>query len=47
MKDFSSLEVNSIQRSKANAIEVADFTVMAKIVTTAPDTNIKGQAPAK
>jgi hypothetical protein len=31
MKDFSSLEVNSIQRGKRNAIEVTDFTVMAKL----------------
>jgi hypothetical protein len=31
MKDFSSLEVNSIQRSKTNAVEVTDFTVMAKL----------------
>jgi hypothetical protein len=31
MKDFSSLEVNSIQRGKTNAIEVTDFTVMAKV----------------
>ncbi len=31
MKDFSSLEVNSIQRGKTNAIEVTDFTVMAKL----------------
>jgi len=31
MKDFSSLEVNSIQRSKINTIEVTDFTVMAKL----------------
>ena len=31
MKDFSSLEVNSIQRSKTNAVEVTDFTVMAKV----------------
>ena len=31
MKDFSSLEVNSIQRGKINAIEVTDFTVMAKL----------------
>lgn len=31
MKDFSSLEVNSIQRSKVNAVEVTDFTVMAKL----------------
>ena len=34
MKDFSSLEVNSIQRSKDNAVEVADFTVMAKLNET-------------
>ena len=31
MKDFSSLEVNSIQRSKINAVGVTDFTVMAKL----------------
>jgi len=31
MKDFSSLEVNSIQRGKSNAVEVTDFTVMAKL----------------
>lgn len=31
MKDFYSLEVNSIQRSKNNAVEVTDFTVMAKL----------------
>jgi len=31
MKDFSSLEVNSIQRGKRNSMEVADFTVMAKL----------------
>jgi hypothetical protein len=31
MKDFSSLEVNSIQRGKNNAVEVTDFTVMAKL----------------
>jgi hypothetical protein len=31
MKDFSSLEVNSIQRGKTNATEVTDFTVMAKL----------------
>lgn len=31
IKDFSSLEVNSIQRGNSNAIEVADFTVMAKL----------------
>lgn len=31
MRDFSSLEVNSIQRGKRNSIEVADFTVMAKL----------------
>ncbi len=34
MKDFSSLEVNSIQRGKTNAIEVTDFTVMAKLNET-------------
>jgi Tfp pilus assembly protein PilN len=31
MKDFSSLEVNSIQRGNRNSIEVADFTIMAKL----------------
>jgi Tfp pilus assembly protein PilN len=31
IKDFSSLEVNSIQRGKKNSIEVADFTVVAKL----------------
>ena len=31
MKDFSSLEVNSIQRGKRTAVEVTDFTVMAKL----------------
>jgi hypothetical protein len=31
IKDFSSLEVNSIQRSKTSAVEVTDFTVMAKL----------------
>ena len=31
IKDFSSLEVNSIQRGKNNAVEVTDFTVMAKL----------------
>jgi len=31
MKDFTSLEVNSIQRSKNNTVEVTDFTVMAKV----------------
>jgi hypothetical protein len=31
MKDFSSLEVNSIQRGRNNAVEVTDFTVMAKL----------------
>ena len=36
MKGFSSLEVNSIQRGKANAIEVTDFTVMAKLIDTKP-----------
>lgn len=30
IKDFSSLEVNSIQRGKNNTVEVTDFTVMAK-----------------
>jgi len=31
MKDFFSLEVNSIQRSKVNTVEVTDFTAMAKV----------------
>jgi len=31
MKDFASLEVNSIQRSKDNTVEVTDFTVTAKL----------------
>jgi hypothetical protein len=31
MKDFSSLEVNSIQRGKNNSIEVTDFTAIAKL----------------
>lgn len=31
MKDFLSLEVNSIQRGRADAVEVTDFTVMAKL----------------
>jgi len=31
MKGFSSLEVNSIQRGKNNAVEVTDFTVKAKL----------------
>jgi hypothetical protein len=31
MKDFSSLEVNSIQRDKNNSVDVTDFTVMAKL----------------
>ena len=31
MKDFSSLEVNTIQRGNNNAVEVTDFTVMAKL----------------
>jgi len=31
MKDFYSLEVNSIQRGKNNAVEVTDFTVMARV----------------
>lgn len=31
MKDFSSLEVNSIQRGRNNAVEVTDFTVTAKL----------------
>ena len=32
MKDFSSLEVNSIQRGRNNAVEVTDFIVMAKLI---------------
>lgn len=32
IKDFSSLEVNSIQRGNNNAVEVTDFTVMAKLI---------------
>jgi len=31
MKDFSSLEENSIQGGKNNAVEVTDFSVMAKL----------------
>jgi len=31
MKDFFSLEVNSIQRTKVNTVEVTDFTAMAKV----------------
>jgi len=31
IKDFSSIEVNSIQRGRNNAVEVTDFTVMAKL----------------
>ena len=31
IKDFSSLEVNSIQRAKSSSVEEADFTVMAKL----------------
>ncbi|MBF0570773.1 MAG: PilN domain-containing protein [Candidatus Omnitrophica bacterium] len=31
MKDFSSLEVNSIQRGNNNAVDVTDFRVMAKL----------------
>ena len=31
MKDFSSLEVNSIQGGKNNAVEVTDFSVVAKV----------------
>jgi hypothetical protein len=34
IKDFSSLEVNSIQRSKASSVEVADFTILAKLNET-------------
>ena len=33
MKDFSSLEVNSIQRGKRSSMEVADFTITAKLKT--------------
>lgn len=36
MKDFSTLEVNSIQRSKSNTVDVTDFTVMAKLNETRP-----------
>jgi hypothetical protein len=39
MKDFSSLEVNSIQRGKSRAVEVTDFTVMAKLNETKPKQN--------
>ena len=31
MKDFSSLEDNSIQGGKNNSVEVTDFSVMAKL----------------
>ena len=31
MKDFSSLEVNSIQGGRSNSVEVTDFSVMAKL----------------
>ena len=34
IKDFSSLEVNSIQRGRNNAVEVTDFTAMAKLNET-------------
>ncbi len=37
MKGFSSLEVNSIQRSKNNTVEVTDFTVMAKLNENKPN----------
>lgn len=37
MSNFSSLEVNSIQRGKTNAIEVTDFTVMVKLIDTKPN----------
>jgi len=30
MKDFSTLEVNSIERGDNDAVEVTDFTVIAK-----------------
>jgi hypothetical protein len=39
IKGFSSLEVNSIQRDKNNTVEVTDFTVMAKLIETAPKIN--------
>jgi len=32
MKGFASLEVSSIQSSKTNAVEVTDFTVLAKLI---------------
>jgi hypothetical protein len=41
MKNFSSLEVNSIQRSKSNAVEVTDFTVMAKLIESNNETKLK------
>ena len=31
MKDFSSLEVNSIQGGRKNAVDVTDFSVIAKL----------------
>jgi hypothetical protein len=34
MKDFSSLEVNSIQGAKDNTVDVTDFSVMAKLNET-------------
>jgi hypothetical protein len=34
IKDFSSLEVNSIERSKESSVEVADFTILAKLNET-------------
>jgi len=36
IKDFSSLEVNSIQRGQASAVEVTDFIVMAKLIDIKP-----------
>jgi hypothetical protein len=36
MKGFSSLEVNSIQGGKSNAIEVKDFSVVAKLPVEQP-----------
>jgi hypothetical protein len=34
INDFSSLEVNSIQRNKESSVEVADFTIVAKLNET-------------
>ena len=43
MKDFSSLEVNSIQGGRNNAVEVTDFSVVAKIkMAPTPDKNAQG-----